>query len=160
MIMVIYLVNIKPEINEGALKLLKLVYHLTLLIVFLYSINVYPIGNYSSRGYQILTDENNYITTNKDEGIFTISESGKSASLVVSSQDFPGVINVAKLLVKDIMEVTSVEPLLQVVQQGKKSEGKEIILIGTLGKSQIIDELVKEQKINVEEIKDKCCGSR
>ncbi len=35
-------------------------------------------------------DKPTYITSKKQSGTFTLSESGRSAPLLVSSQDFPG----------------------------------------------------------------------
>jgi hypothetical protein len=100
-----------------------------------------------------LPDENHsYITPVKKPGTFTLSESGKSAPLVVSSKDFPGVIRVVKHLQADIGRVTNAEPLLST---DKIPAAKELVLVGTIGKSNLIDELISGNKLDVSGIKDK-----
>ncbi len=96
-----------------------------------------------------------YITTEKSEGAFTLSEAGKSSPLFVSPEDYPGVMLVAKLLQTDIRNVTNAEPTLSTISSEKTPEGKEIILIGTLGKNSLIDQLVKDKKLDVKDIEGK-----
>ena len=50
----------------------------------------------------ILSGTDSYISTEKSEGVFTLSESGKSSQLFVSSEDYPGVKLIAKLLQRPI----------------------------------------------------------
>jgi len=90
-----------------------------------------------------------YVSVNKGEGRFALSTSGKSAPLYVSSEDYPGVIRVAKLLKADIKMVTNSEPE---VFNDKVPESKEIVIIGTLGKNKTINELVNNKKIEVKDI--------
>lgn len=85
-------------------------------------------------------------------GSFPLSSSGKSAPLCVSSKDYPGVLRIAKLFQIDIRNVTDVEPILSI---DKIPAAKEIVLIGTLGKSPLIDKLVQEKKIDVSALKGK-----
>ncbi|MHA6249050.1 glycosyl hydrolase 115 family protein [Pontibacter sp. CAU 1760] len=88
-----------------------------------------------------------YVSTEKDAGSFPVAAEGKAAPLVVSDQDYPGVVRVAKHLQADIKRVTNLEPQLTV---GKKApKAKEIILVGTLGKSPLIDKLVHDKKLDV-----------
>ncbi len=93
-----------------------------------------------------------YITLDKTESAFTLVESGKSAPLVLSSGDFPGVMRVAGLMQTDIRKVADVEPELMI---DKLPASGEIVLIGTLGKSPLIDELVNAEKISVDAIQGK-----
>lgn len=93
-----------------------------------------------------------YISTSKSGKDFIIAEAGQTAPLVVSSNDFPGVIRIAKYIQEDIRKVTTVKPDFVI---GQIPESKEIIVAGTLGKSQLIDELVKQQKIDVSDIEGK-----
>ncbi|WP_051359990.1 glycosyl hydrolase 115 family protein [Adhaeribacter aquaticus] len=93
-----------------------------------------------------------YVSGKKAAGSFTLASAGKPAPLFVSSQDFPGVIRVAKTLQSDIKSVTSNEPKLVT---DKVPAAKEVILIGTIGKNPVIDKLVKEKKLNVTEIAGK-----
>ncbi len=92
-----------------------------------------------------------YITTEKSEGAFTLSESGNSAPVYISFADYQGVIKAVKDLREDIYKVTNSKPALLT----DISSSKEIIIIGTLGKNELIDKLVGEKKLNVEDVKGK-----
>jgi hypothetical protein len=94
----------------------------------------------------------NYVTTTKEKNSFTLSAAGKSTSLFISSGDYPGVIRALKDLKSDIGKVTSTEPT---IIYDKVTSQKEIVIAGTLGKSPVIDQLVKSGKIDVKNIKGK-----
>lgn len=81
---------------------------------------------------------------------FVLSSQKKSVPLHVSQTDFAGVLRAANDLKQDIRLVTDVEPKLTTTNDFK--DEKTIVLIGTIGKSQLIDELIKLKKINVTEI--------
>ncbi len=98
-----------------------------------------------------------YISTQQGKGNFTLSTAGKSAPLYVlyvSGQDFAGVVRVAKHLQADMKRVTQAEPKLT-VSNSLTVKDKEVVLIGTLGKSPLIDRLVKQKKLNVEGVAGK-----
>lgn len=90
--------------------------------------------------------ESSYITTEKSESTFTISESDISAPIVVSSSDFPGVLRALKLFQKDIENVTGAKPL---INENNIPNKKEIIIVGTIGKSNLIDKLIENEKLDV-----------
>lgn len=90
-----------------------------------------------------------YISTEKGNGKFTLSESGKSAPLCVSSQDYPGVIRVLKHLQTDIGHVTDVSPIVSI---DTIPAAREVVLVGTLGKSPLVDKLIRDKKLEVEGI--------
>lgn len=81
---------------------------------------------------------------------FVLSSQKKSVSLYVSQSDFAGVLRAAEDLRQDIGHVTDASPEL-ITTNDFKGE-KTIVLIGTIGKSQLIDELIKLRKIDVAEI--------
>ncbi|GAA4443962.1 glycosyl hydrolase 115 family protein [Pontibacter saemangeumensis] len=88
-----------------------------------------------------------YIATEKGMGRFPLSADGKAAPIYVSAEDYPGVARVAKHLQADIKMVTDAEPQLLV---GKKApKANEIVLVGTLGKSPLIDKMVRDRKLDV-----------
>lgn len=87
-----------------------------------------------------------------ESGIFTISAGSKCAPFLVSSSDWPGVIRAFKDLQSDIEKVTSSLPELYT---GKIPKSKEIIITGTIGKSEIIDALIRKKKIDVRDIAGK-----
>ncbi len=93
-----------------------------------------------------------YITTTGGKGLFTLSASGKSTSLFISSKDYPGAIRALKDLKSDIAKVTNNEPGIVF---DKLPHQKEIVIVGTLGKSPVIDQLVKKKKLDVKEIEGK-----
>ena len=98
---------------------------------------------------QSTSDKEVFISNEKGKGKFTISAYGKSAPLLISSEDWPGVIRAFKDLQSDIGRVTSSVPELFT---GNVSNAKEIIVAGTIGKSFLIDKLVKDNKIDVTDI--------
>ncbi len=78
--------------------------------------------------------------------------SGKaSAELVIDADEFPGVLRAAKNLQNDIEKVTNKKPLLNNLISEKS---KEIVVIGTLGKSKLIDQLVANHKLDVSKIRN------
>jgi hypothetical protein len=87
-----------------------------------------------------------------ENGDFTISSGGKTAPLLISSEEWPGVIRAFKDLQSDIEKVTSSLP---VFCTDKIQKSKEIIIAGTIGKSPIIDELVRNKKILASDIAGK-----
>jgi hypothetical protein len=95
-------------------------------------------------------DFDTYISEQAEAGSFTLSASGKSAPLYISNQDYPGVIRALGDLQSDIKKVTGAEPVLSTDSVPKE---KEVVIVGTLGKSAIIDQLAKENKINVSDVR-------
>ncbi|MGA9291730.1 MAG: glycosyl hydrolase 115 family protein, partial [Ignavibacteriaceae bacterium] len=93
-----------------------------------------------------------YISTVKETVDFILSAQGKSAPLYISTKDYPGVIRALRDLQSDIKKVTNAEPQLSI---DKIPSEKEIVIVGTLGKSPVIDELVSNKKLNVENINGK-----
>lgn len=90
-------------------------------------------------------DTQSYVSNSRAPGQFTLAEPGQVAPLHVDSTDFPGVIRIASALQADIALVTGIEPQLT---KGQAPSTKEVVLVGTLGKSPTIDRLVKEGKLD------------
>ncbi|GGF08773.1 hypothetical protein GCM10011383_19930 [Hymenobacter cavernae] len=91
-------------------------------------------------------DGASYVTSKKQKASFTLEAAGKAAPLYASASDWPGVLRAAKDLQADINRVTSVTPTLTT---DKAPTGKEVVLIGTIGKSPLIDQLVRDKKLDV-----------
>ena len=95
---------------------------------------------------------------------FCIAKDGKTATIVVDDNDWKGVIRAAKDLSDDVRKVTGREaPLLspqlggspkaqQLLSQSGEA-GRGLIIVGTIGKSRLIDGLVKQKKLEVKEVK-------
>jgi hypothetical protein len=93
-----------------------------------------------------------FISYEKVKDAFTISAPGRSAPLLISSKEWPGVIRAFRDLQTDIGKVAALTPELNC---DKIPGSKEIIIAGTIGKSELIDLFVKNKKINVENIQGK-----
>jgi len=96
--------------------------------------------------------EKTYITNIAADNQFTLSTSNGSTPLVISSEDFPGVISALKNLKTDIGKVTGREPEIKYTN---KPDNKEVVIVGTVGKSPVIDQLIKSKKLDVKSISGK-----
>lgn len=85
---------------------------------------------------------------------FPLSDKGKSAMLIYSEADFPGVQRAVDDLKEDIRKVTGANPDLISDRNGIPRR-KYVVLIGTLGKNAAIDNLAREGKIDVESVRGK-----
>ena len=91
------------------------------------------------------TQDYNYISSKANAGYFPLAVAGKAAPLWVSNTDYEGVIRAAKDLQTDIGAVSAVKPQML----NGTSSAKTIVIIGTIGKSPVIDQLIKTKKLNV-----------
>jgi len=110
-----------------------------MMIIFL-PISIWAIGDSS------------YISTTGGTEMFTLSESGKSTTLCIDSEDFQGVIRALHDLKTDIGKVTQSEPT---VVFDELPSGEELVIVGTYGKSRVIEQLAESGKLNVEAIAGK-----
>lgn len=90
-------------------------------------------------------DDPSYVATQDSEGRFPLSIDGQPAPLYVSADDYAGVVRAAKDLQTDVRRVSGTEPSLSTEVTPSSDTA---VLIGTLGKSPIIDRLVETQKLN------------
>jgi hypothetical protein len=93
-----------------------------------------------------------YVGSVKSPGSFTIVQGSAVAALYVDSGDHAGVIRAVNDLRADIARVTGKSPAICHRENGL---GPNAIIVGTLGKSQVIDRMVRERKIDVTAIADK-----
>jgi len=70
----------------------------------------------------------------------------KAAPVLVDSQDYPGALRVAVDLQTDILRVTGTKPPL--ITDGS-AKAADVVLIGTLGKNRMIDDLVAAGKLQI-----------
>lgn len=84
----------------------------------------------------------------KSENVFTIVSDRSKSKIQVDSEDWPGVIRAAKDLGADVQKVSGTP--LAVEETIAPAQGS--IIVGTIGKSRIIDQLIKEKKIDVTDI--------
>ena len=85
-----------------------------------------------------------YISTNPRRADFSLVASGSAAPIAVSASDYPGVVRAVGDLRADIKRVTGVQP---VVSHDQVPPGRDVVLIGTIGHSPLIDKLVAAKKL-------------
>jgi hypothetical protein len=85
---------------------------------------------------------------------FALAENGRTAALFVDGADHAGVLRAAASLQGDIERVTGKRPSLE----RSAPKGSDVVIIGTVGKSVLIDGLVAAGKLDVSGIKGKWEG--
>jgi len=99
------------------------------------------------------TDSPALISRSRSKGSLTFARPGWCAPLCVSQGDWPGVIRAFTDLQDDLFRVTGNTPELV---KGKKAPRSEMIIIaGTIGRSHLIDQLVRKRGIDVTAIEGK-----
>jgi hypothetical protein len=98
------------------------------------------------------SDKESFVLFKKEKKTFLISDAGKSLPFYISSSDYPGVIRAIRDLRTDIGKVTGKIPEIRI---DTIPASKEIIIAGTIGKSPVIDELIKKKKIDVQQVSGK-----
>jgi len=93
-----------------------------------------------------------YVETVPGRDSFPLVQQNAAAVLCVDSSDWPGVIRAAGDLQADIRRVTGRTPVLS---NAGKIPGTNVVIIGTAGKSVLIDQLVCAGKIDVSSIAGK-----
>ena len=88
------------------------------------------------------------VSAKKSKGDFTLAAAGKVAPIYASADDWPGVLRAAKDLQADVQRVTKVSPAFATT----KPAGAEVVLIGTIGKSLLIDQLIKDKKLDAKAV--------
>ncbi|NTE05378.1 glycosyl hydrolase [Agrobacterium tumefaciens] len=85
-----------------------------------------------------------FISKGYVKGSFALANKGIVAAILVSGNEWPGVVRAATDLQADIAKVTGLKPTFL-----KDKTVSTAIIIGTIGKSTIIDQLIGAGKINV-----------
>lgn len=91
-----------------------------------------------------------FVTEKAETGSFALVRNHAAAALVVDAADYKGVVRAAGDLQADVERVTGVKP-----QIANAPAGANVVLIGTVGKSAVIDGLVKAGKLKVDTIQGK-----
>ena len=93
-----------------------------------------------------------YVDFTAAAGSFPLVAGGRADSILVDPADYPGVLRAVRDLQTDIARVTKQQPSLLT---GSSSHLSAVILIGTLGKNQRIDEMIRAGKLEVTPIKNR-----
>ncbi len=90
--------------------------------------------------------EDRYVDFAYRPGDFSIVTRNAAATLLVESTDFPGVVRAVNDLQADIERVTNRSAA---IAHDLKISGSNSIIVGTIGKSKIIDQLIRDRRIDV-----------
>ena len=101
------------------------------------------------------------LTAIAQTGKFCIAKDGKAATIVVDGSDWKGVQRAANDLSDDVRKVTGIsvslndkgEPTVDGRRESQMKNDKPSIIVGTIGKSKLIDKLIKQKKIDVKKVK-------
>ena len=103
----------------------------------------------SARATPSLGLQTEIVSENSDPGSFPLVRDKHAAPLFLDGTDYPGVLRAGGDLQADIERVTRIKPALST---NSGPSGKVALIIGTLGKSPLIDSLAKSGKINADAI--------
>ena len=93
-----------------------------------------------------------YVVTEPGPGRFPLVAGGRAAPIVVSTADHAGVIRVVDDLQADLRKVTGVEP---VVGHDTVPAGRDPVIVGTIGKSPLIDRIIARGRLDVTGVRGK-----
>jgi hypothetical protein len=96
--------------------------------------------------------EARYVTFAPGRAALPLASRGAATPLYVDNQDYPGVVRAARDLQADIERVTKLKPALNT---SRPTSSQEVVLIGTVGHSPLIDNLAQSGKLNVDPIRGK-----
>ncbi len=88
-----------------------------------------------------------FVTVTQTVGGFPLVHNGAATPLLVGSDDWPGVVRAVGDLANDVKRVTAESPAVS--SDANSLHGGPVVLIGTIGKSAIIDELIRQHKLDV-----------
>jgi hypothetical protein len=92
-----------------------------------------------------------YVSFTSEPNAFALSVPERPTTILVGNMDFPGVVRAAGDLCSDLTKVTGRKSVLL---QGKAVKGT-VVLIGTLGKSELIDGLAAKGKLDAGALRGK-----
>lgn len=93
-----------------------------------------------------IAERDRYLSTLPGPGRFPLAGRGRAAALVVSAGDHAGVLRAAGDLQADIARVTGIRPEISI--DGLPT-GRDLVLIGTIGRAPLIDRLVAAGRLDV-----------
>src|SRR5690606_37917221 len=114
-------------------------------ILYVFYLSLFLIG---LQGYA----QQDYVTHKPIKGGFSIVDHSTAAPILYSESDFQAVRQVASQLQNDIKKVSGIAPELS---STIKNISTPPIIVGTLGKSELIDKLVQQEKIEASALKGK-----
>ncbi|MFF3311502.1 glycosyl hydrolase 115 family protein [Streptomyces sp. NPDC002952] len=95
------------------------------------------------------TDPGAYVTFRSEPGAFPLVVSGRAVPVLVDAADHHGVRRAAADLRADIERVTGVRPA------DERGAARAVAIVGTIGRSPLLDRLIRAGKLDVSAIRDK-----
>ena len=89
------------------------------------------------------------VETVAKEGSFAIVNASSVVVIQVDERDWAGVLRAANDLRTDIARVTGITPE---ITRGELAKGSRVIIVGTIGKSRLIDQLISEKRIDASSV--------
>jgi len=102
--------------------------------------------------YALAIDSPQYIQFSDTDGSFPLVANGIAAAILVDEDDDTGVLRAVNDLLLDIERVTKIKPQLY---SELNSEEQQVVIIGTLGGSVLIKNLVEQKLLDVASIEGK-----
>jgi hypothetical protein len=101
-----------------------------------------------------------YVTSSPARGDFPLVTGGRAATLIVDAADWPGVVRAVSDLQADVRRVTGVAPSIANALPGRQDRrpgggAPDVVIVGTAGRSPLIDGLVTAGKIDTSGIAGK-----
>jgi hypothetical protein len=93
-----------------------------------------------------------FVSSESGNARFPLAQNKTVSPLLADPQDFPGVLRAVKNLQSDIAHVTGTAPALI---QETGGAANCLVIVGTLGKSRILDQLALQKKINLADLQGK-----
>lgn len=93
-----------------------------------------------------------YVVSEASAANYPLATKGEVSSILVSKSDYSGVLKVVNHLKADLKTVTGAAPS---ILNEKNVKSKNLVIIGTYGKSEFIQALIKRGKIEESLLKDK-----
>jgi len=134
------LANVRRHQASGRTNFTRKMTLLLFFNLFILAPGAFPIG------------QQRYVESVRRKGSFPIANRGAIAKICVDANDYPGVVRAANDLRDDIERVTGRAPT---VTHDHKCAAPNVLLIGTVGKSEILDQLARESKIDFTSISGK-----
>ncbi|WP_322400681.1 glycosyl hydrolase 115 family protein [Massilia luteola] len=101
--------------------------------------------------------ERPFVTFAAAKDAIVLARAGQAARIVVDRNDFPGVRRAAADLQGDIARVSGARPAL-LDAGGAVARGGDVVIVGTLGKSALVDSLARDGKIDAKRLRGKWEG--
>jgi hypothetical protein len=96
--------------------------------------------------------QTSYVANTAGSGSFPLVQGQQTAALHVDAADWPGVVRAVGDLQGDVQRVTNQKPAIVMDGQGLS---RNMVIVGTVGKSPTIDQLIRTKKIDVSSIAGK-----